>query len=350
MNPPRWIASDGPVDLLIVRLSALGDIVHTIPAVQSLKRQLPQARIHWLSEKPYVPFLKQVEGVDQVWEANTRTWRKGLSGISEARRLIEALRGLSLRAALDFQGLLKSAVLGKLARPEALIGFHRSALRESAASWFYTSEVSTPPQKRHRIETCFDLLSALGLRTEGSARIDLNVPESAARSVQEKLQALEMVRPVLLSPGAGWPTKLWPARNYGLLAQKIETELNHGVVFVYGPGEEPLVKEAQVAAAPFAPAAAACDILELSALCLQARLMIASDTGPLHLAAALGARCVALMGPTHPWRNGPFGDEHSVVQFPEPCPNPYKRRCRNHFCMDIPVEDAFEAVRKQLEE
>lgn len=348
MIPPNRIAPDESVDILILRMSALGDIVHAVPAVQSLKRQLPQARIHWLSEKPYVPFLEQVGGVDRVWETNTRRWRMGLRGISEARRLIKDLRGLSFRAALDFQGLLKSAALGSLARPEIFVGFERSALRESAASLFYSKRVSLRSRKQHCVEMNLQLLTGLGLQPKGAAHIDLDIPPEATLLAEKTLDALDRRRPVLISPGAGWPTKLWPARNFGRLADRIESQLGVPALFVYGPGEEPLVREAQKTAVGRARPPVACDILELCALCLRARMMVAADTGPLHLAAALGASTVALMGPTFPWRNGPFGQPHSVVRIDAQCPNPYRRKCRNHFCMDIPVDDAFEAVKRGL--
>ena len=335
--------------VLIVRLGSLGDIVHTIPAQQQLVRWQPQAEVHWLAEPLYASLLENVPGLHAVWTADTKKWRRSPAEMPAAAALIGRLRRQGFDCALDFQGLLKSALLARLSVPRVL-GFSSESAREAAAARFYTDAVAADDgSKRHVIEINLKLIEALGCPLEkATPLIPLNVPAGEIEYVDRQLEALGVTGPVLINPGAGWVTKLWPAAHYAGLLKRIQRELGLPVVVTYGPGEEQLVRTMRAALPSGSLMTFSTSLLQLAALCRRARLMIAGDTGPLHLAVALGCPSVAVLGPTSPWRNGPFNPADLVVKRYLPCSDSYKRTCDEFICMDIPVEEVFEAVVRRL--
>lgn len=337
--------------ILLVRLSALGDIVHAIPAQQWLAERFPGAEIHWLTQPPYHDLLERVPGISRIWLADTAKWRtRPWTFVPAAADLARSLRSQRFDLALDFQGLLKSAFLARLAGPRMLVGFDRPALREPAAHWFYSRSVAPEPGERlHAIERNLWLAGHRTPQNGASPRVPLEIPERARTYVREQLRRRGVeIPPVLVNPGAGWETKLWPARNYGTLAAEIQQRLKIPVVLTWGPAEELLAQEAKTAA-PIPLVTFPTSLVELAALLEESRLMVAGDTGPLHLAVALGLPTVAILGPTTPWRNGPYSQQDRVVKRFLPCSDCYKRTCDAFICMDIPVQDVFEAVVQRLQ-
>ena len=336
--------------LLIVKLGSLGDIIHTLPAQQRLSQHFPQAQIHWLTEPPYDTLLDQIPGISRVWLANTKKWRRNLSSLPDSIQLIRALRQQRFDAALDFQGLVKSALLAKLSGAKRVIGFVAHQSREPASGYFYSETVVGDDGSRpHVVEINLHLARSLGCSKNGaSPLIPLEIPSEAFDYVDDQLGKNNIDKPILVNPGAGWVTKLWPLRNYAQLLLRIHQELGHRIVLTYGPGEEDLVHEIQAVAAPHPIAAFPTTFLQLAALCRRSRLLIAGDTGPLHLAVALGTPTVAIMGPTSPWRNGPFNEKDPIVKRYLFCSNSYKRTCNQFICMNIPVQEVFEAVTRRL--
>ena len=336
--------------LLIVKLGSLGDIIHTIPAQQRLAQHFPQAQIHWLTEPPYDTLLDQIPGIFRVWLADTKKWRRNLSSLPDSIQLIRALRQQHFDAALDFQGLVKSALLAKLSGAKRVIGFVAHQSREPASVYFYSETVVGDDGSRpHVVEINLHLARSLGCSKNGaSPLIPLEIPSEAFDYVDDQLGKNNIDKPILVNPGAGWVTKLWPLRNYAQLLLRIHQELGHRIVLTYGPGEEDLVQEIQAVTAPQPIAAFPTTFLQLAALCRRSRLLVAGDTGPLHLAVALGTPTVAILGPTSPWRNGPFNEEDPIVKRYLFCSNSYKRTCNQFICMDIPVQEVFDAVTRRL--
>ncbi len=336
--------------LLIVKLGSLGDIIHTIPAQQRLAQHFPQAQIHWLTEPPYDALLDQIPGISRVWLADTKKWRRNLSSLPDSIQLIRALRQQRFDAALDFQGLVKSALLAKLSGAKRVIGFVAHQSREPASGYFYSETVVGDDGSRpHVVEINLHLARSLGCSKNGaSPLIPLEIPSEAFDYVDDQLGKNNIDKPILVNPGAGWVTKLWPLRNYAQLLLRIHQELGHRIVLTYGPGEEDLVQEIQAVTAPHPIAAFPTTFLQLAALCRRSRLLIAGDTGPLHLAVALGTPTVAIMGPTSPWRNGPFNEKDPIVKRYLFCSNSYKRTCNQFICMNIPVQEVFDAVTRRL--
>ena len=334
--------------ILIVRLGALGDIVHALPAQQQIHRRFPECEIHWLVEPHYRGLLETVPGIHRIWTADTKRWRRQPRTAWSLVHLVRALRRERFDLALDFQGLVKSAFLARLSGAERRMGFTRERCREPAAAGFYTDAIRTSG-KGHVIDLNLELAGSLGCAGEPTARVPFRIPVQADRYVAERLQAVGGAPPVLLNPGAGWPTKRWPARSFARLGSEIRRRLNLPVLFTYGPGEENLIREIRDCSRSGSVVSFPTTILELAALCRRACLMVAGDTGPLHLAVALGTPAVAVMGPTIPWRNGPFHPEDRIVKRYLHCSDCNKRSCGEFICMNfISVEQVFRAVRRRL--
>ena len=335
--------------ILIVRLSSLGDIVHTIPAQQQIRGHLPKTEIHWLTQPPYDSLLRHTAGITRVWLADTRNWRKRINVLAEIGGLITSLRRQGFDLALDFQGLMKSALLARLSGACQVVGFAPNRFTEPGAAWFYSTKVpGENGGRRHVIEVNLELARLLGCSEAANPLIPLRIPQEAAQYVKTQLSRLGIDHPILISPGAGWETKLWKAENYAHLCSEIHHRLGLPVVLNYGPGEENLIEQVRAAAAPAPIDTFSTDILELAALCQQSRLLIGGDTGPLHLAVALGTPTVAIMGPTSPWRNGPFNPDDKVLKRDSSGPDSYKRTGDQLTCTDIPVRDVFDAVVQRL--
>ena len=344
------VALSDPPRILIVRLGALGDILHAIPCLLDLRDRFPKASIDWVTEAPYRQLLEQTAGIDTVWVADTLRWRRSIGSWAQAPRLLRRLRRQKYDVAFDFQGLFKSAVLAKVAGARCRIGFATELAREPQAARLYTDPQSPDPAGLHRCQLNQQLLVPLGIEATDRIALPIDVPATDCDYVDLQLSEVQAQSPILMSPGAGWPTKLWPVAHFVKLARKLEIELGRRVVFAYGPGEEPLIEEARRhAGAETSVRTFPTTILQLAALCRRSRLLVASDTGPLHLAVAMGTPTVALMGPTWAWRNGSFNPADIALRVERDCPNPYKKRCSvEHFCMDISVDEVFEAVRRRL--
>lgn len=298
--------------ILVVRLGALGDVVHTVPAVAALAAALPEARIDWLVDRRHAPVLELFAlPVRRVPVDPSRSWR-------ETVRAVRALRAEGYDAALDFQGLLKSALFARFSGARRVIGFDRPALREPLAGAFYTEHVPVSLDL-HIIRKNLALAGALGVHDD---EIRMPLVEGIRRP-----PVLEASAPVVLNPGAGWPNKRWPPERFGGLASVIRHE--HGVrsLVTWGPDERGLAEEVVEASGGAASLAPATTIADLMRLLAQARLMVSGDTGPIHLAAAVGCPVVGIYGPTNPARNGPWAAADRCLSRFAICECHHKRRC-----------------------
>jgi heptosyltransferase I len=295
------IVSVAGAKFLVIRLGSLGDIMHTIPAVAALRRGFPDARLDWVVEQRWSALIRMVTSVDE-----TISLQRSMSGHLAC---VRQLRRAHYDCAVDFQGLYKSALLGWLSGAPRRIGRDRHAAREPGAAWFYTDGID--PEGRHVAQMSLSLAIAAG--AQPPAQLDgmqfpLQVQEAAKRELAEKLslEGVDNDNYVVLSPGGGWLSKCWPPERYGTLCDQLWQRQKIRCVINAGPGEEELALEVGRTSDEARPLAFAPPLLELAALLAGAQLVVAADTGPLHLAAALGARVVALFGPTDEARNGPL--------------------------------------------
>jgi heptosyltransferase-1 len=307
--------------LLVVRLSAMGDIIHTLPAVAALREAFPHATIGWLVEERWSELLctlrcprsgprsPQRPLVDRVHSVNTAEWRRALLSLNTWQQMaagLSELRGVRYDAAIDFQGAVRSALLACWSGATVVYG--STLPRENAASMWYTRQIL--PNGTHVVEQALALAQAVIQHPPPESPLEFPVDADAERKMAV-LAATERAY-AILSPGAGWGAKQWPAERYGAVARELE---KNGVQsFVnYGPGEEDLAIAVEAASEGTARTIS-CSVSELIALTRRARLFIGGDTGPMHLAAALKVPVVAIFGPTNPVRNGPFGTPSVVLR------------------------------------
>jgi heptosyltransferase-1 len=319
--------SDKKIDrLLIVRLSAMGDVIHTLPAVHALREAFPQAHIGWLIAERWAELLCAPGAsrrgarsalrplVDEVHAVNLKAWGKSPFSISTLQRAATVwndVRDAHYDAAVDLQGAMRSAVLARLSGARVVYGVAEP--REAPASLWYTRKVVA--RGRHVIEQNLSVAEALRANRKSSSPdvfLDFPLDPQAEARIGERLAEYGGGELAILNPGAGWGAKRWPAERYGEVARRL-SERGVRSILNYGPGEEELVRGAESASGGTARAMS-CTITELIALTRRARLFVGGDTGPLHLAAALRVPVVAIYGPTDPARNGPYGTRSIVLR------------------------------------
>lgn len=324
--------------LLVVRLGALGDIVHALPAVAALRRAWPGARIDWLVDRRHRAILDLARGIDSRLTIDPGgRWR-------DLPAAVRHLRAQRYDAALDLQGLLKSAVLARLSGAPRVIGFGRAAVRESLAASFYTEAVEVP-RSGHVIRKNLALLAALGLHDD---RIEVPLDDVPAPAWWMEQWASSPV--ALLNPGAGWPNKRWPAERFGAIAAWLRDRHGLQSAVLWGPSEEALAAGVVAASTGAARQLPRTSIADLVAIARRARLMVAGDTGPLHVAAAVGLPIVGLYGPTSPARNGPWHEHDETLSRFDGCACHHRRRCRRGTaCIDsIPLDEVTRAIDRRL--
>jgi heptosyltransferase-1 len=330
------------VKILIVRLGALGDIVHALPVAAALRDRYPDGQIDWLVDRRHAAVLDLVPVISRRVAVDSRRWGVSLGAV-------RALRRERYDAAVDLQGLVKSAAFARMSGAARVIGFARAHLRERIAAGFY-SEACEPGNVTHVIDKNLSVLALFGI-AERRRQFPIAVPESAAgEPVVERVRRAGLRGYALINPGAAWPNKRWPPARYGEVASALATR--HGLlpVVLWGPGEQAIATGVVEASNGIAMTAAPTGIGDLLALARGARLMVSGDTGPLHLAAAVGTPVVALFGPTDPARNGPWdASDISLSRFAD-CVCHYERRCRrSRGCIeDLTVEDVRAAIDRRL--
>jgi lipopolysaccharide heptosyltransferase I len=298
---------DSGARILIVRLSAIGDVLHGLPVLNALRDALPRAFIGWVVEGAGGQLLRDHRALDELIVV-PRKWLKSPRTVLGLRR---RLRGLRFDVAIDMQGLTKSAVAARLSGAPRRIGFDGRDGRE-LSRWLNNERVQ--PTKTHVVDRNLELLAPLGI-TNTRARFDLDDAPADARRAQEILAAGQLERFAVVNPGAGWPSKVWPADRYAAVARHLGTRHAMRALVVWAGDQERQWAERIVAgSAGFAQLAPPTSLRELAALERRAALFVGSDTGPLHLAAAVGTPCVGLFGPMPAERNGPYGTQHVAVQ------------------------------------
>lgn len=344
--------------ILVVRLGAMGDILHALPAVTALRAALPQSYIGWAVKPKWSELLcaggsdchargAQMPLVDRLHFAPVETWAPA-SLVPETWRQILALRR-ELRAeqydvCLDLQGAVRSALLGTLSGTARKIG--EASPRESLARWFFTEKIQT--RGRHVIEQAREVAEAVLHQPLPSVAACLPQDAEAEQWCTDMLQEYCIERFILMNPGAGWGAKCWPAERYGQVAAALASK-GYATILNAGPGEIVLAKQAQAASQRKA-IVLECTLGQLIACTRRAQMFVGGDTGPLHLAAALGRPVVGIFGPTDPERNGPFATRARVLRHPESRRNHARRKNPEAGLLTIQAEDVVQAVEDLLQQ
>jgi heptosyltransferase I len=313
--------SSPPQSLLVVRLGAMGDVIHTIPAVAALRTAFPEMRIGWIIEQRWSELLCAKAAprsgplnsarplIDLVHVVDTKAWRKSLLSGGTRQEIVAVMREVReqhYQVAVDFQGALKSAVIAQLAGAKMVAGMNHP--REWPARILYPRLIETTGS--HVIEQYHSLAEAAAGKQLVHCGAKFPHDDQSEMTVTKLLTSGEPF--VLITPGTGWGAKQWPPERYGEVAR---TFAQDGLTPIInsGPGEEELASVVEKTSGGTARLVS-CSISELIALTRRAKLFIGGDTGPLHLAAALGVRVLAIFGPTDPARNGPYATRNIVLR------------------------------------
>jgi len=342
--------------LLIVRLSAMGDIIHTLPAAAALRQAFPNATLGWLVEERWAELLctlrhprsgprnSQRPLVDRVHAVNTAEWRHAMFSFNTWQQIavgLSHLRGTRYDAAIDFQGAIRSALLSRWSGAPIIYGATQP--RENAASMFYTRKALTAGT--HVVEQALSLAGAIvSVPPTTELQVELPVdPDAESKIAAEGIAARDFA---ILNPGAGWGAKRWPAERYGEVAKELAKDGLRSLVN-YGPGEEELAVAVE-AASDGAAQKVACSVSELISITRRARLFIGGDTGPMHMAAALKIPVVAIFGPTNPARNGPFGTRSIVLRSTSSVTDHTRHREPEQGLLEINSTEVVAAARELL--
>jgi heptosyltransferase I len=348
--------------LLVVRLGAMGDIIHTLPAVAALRQAFPESTLGWLVEERWAELLCTLRYprsgarsperplVDRVHTVKTAAWRHALISFNTWQQVavsLSDLRGIRYDAAIDFQGAIRSSLLARWSGAPVIYGSAQP--RENAASMFYTRKIFVKTEGTHVVKQALALANAAIATTDASeskagALVQFPLDSEAETRIAEVAPGGK--RFVILNPGAGWGAKMWPAERYGIVAKELAKD-GLDCLVNYGPGEEEIALAVEAASAG-AARKISCSISELITLTRRACLFIGGDTGPMHMAAAFQIPVVAIFGPTNPVRNGPFGTRSMVLRSASSLTDHTRRREPEPGLLEITVDEVAAAARKLL--
>ncbi|RLB34163.1 MAG: lipopolysaccharide heptosyltransferase II [Deltaproteobacteria bacterium] len=345
----------GPREILIIKLSAIGDVVHALPFLDVLGRRFPEAHIDWIVEDAAYPIVEGHPRLRRILVSHrkhwltARPWRRGSAGLAaEAVRFVRELRARTYDLVVDLQGLLKSGILAGICRGRRKVGM--SGSREGARA-FLTERPVPVDYEQHAIERYLQVAEYLGCRVaQWSGRIPL--PDGVGAAVEPLIEAESRERPlVAVNPMARWDTKLWDPNGFVEVARRLQEEMQCRVVFTGSGLDRRMLEDLNSRLKrPALNLAGRTTLKELAYLYSRCAVLLTTDTGPMHIAAAMGCPVVALFGPTAPWRTGPYGAGHRVVRVDIECAPCFKKACEHLTCMrSITVDAVVEAVESVLE-
>jgi heptosyltransferase I len=372
----------GAVNILIVKLSAIGDVIHTLPSLAMLRRCWSDATISWVVEEAAADLLCDHPDLDRLIVSRRKKWlaelKRGMIAkpFREMGAFLAELRGQKYDIVIDFHGLLKSAVIVLLSGGKRKLGYKSM---QEGSGLFYNEKIPEDMTK-HAVERYLDFVRYLAKKErrdcpDETPTFRIVIGEKEEKSIDALLvenagdfflgrdhgdsaganngdnsrnERNEMPPFIAVSPVAFWPTKLWEDEKFARLCDRIRGELQTGVVLT-GDNAERLGKIEKRMKTKALNLGGKTSLRELGALYRRAALLVTTDSGPMHLAAAVGTPVVALFGPTDPSRTGPYGPNHRVIRKELPCSPCFRKQCADPRCMtEISVEEVFSAVQSTL--
>jgi 3-deoxy-D-manno-octulosonic-acid transferase/heptosyltransferase-1 len=339
------------VNILIVKLSAIGDVIHTLPSLASLRRLYPDAHITWVVEEAAADIVKNHPYLDVVIVSKRKSWSKDiqkskiLKPLFNMRSLIKELRQQRYDLVIDFHGLFKSSIIVLLSRGKRKLGY--DSLQE--LSGLFLNEKIPEDINKHAVDRYLDFPRYLGAKIDNIEFIlpQNNDAEAKVQLLMSKYK-LDDKKFIAINPIAFWETKLWDDNNFAMLADLIKNNLRMDVVFT-GSEKSIIERITSKMKTEGINLGGRTSLSELAYLYKKARFVITTDSGPMHLAAAVGTPVIALFGPTDPARTGPYGEGHTIVRAELPCIPCFLKKCPTKKCMkEISPEQVFKVVENKL--
>jgi len=344
------------MNILIVKLSAIGDAIHTLPALNAIRKKYPEAHITWLVEEAAYGIIKGHKELDRIIVSKRKTWLKGLIGslclknIREICGFIKQLRDTEYDIILDFQALLKSGILIGLAKGKRKIGFGKGMQHQEHSYIFLNECVPPVDMEIHALTRGMMLLEAIGI-SSNEIKYNIYISDEDNKKADNLLMQGNIKEPRLLvaiNPVAKWETKLWDNTKFARLADSIIKQYNARLFFTGSTEDRELILNIiSMMKCKAYNLAGMTSLKTLAAVYKKTDFVVSTDTGPMHLAAAVGTPVVALFGPTAPWRTGPFGTDHQIIRTDIKCSPCFKRQCDTIDCMkQISVEQVLNGVKR----
>jgi heptosyltransferase-1 len=330
-----------PKKILIIKPSSLGDVVHSLPFLNAVRTRFPKSEIHWVIAKGIEGLLEGHPMINRLWIINKDTWKKikNIKGtINEFKVLFRELKKEKYNLVVDLQGLLRSGVLTAATGAPVRVGF---AEAREGSRVFYTHKVEGG-KDIHAVDRYLKIADFLGCPTTD---VYFPLPHySKSSSVTHHLSIPEDY--AVIVPGARWKTKIWPPEKFGKLSSKLPLS----TLLVGGRGDiDAANKIVAISNGKAISLAGKTDLKELIEVMKGARFVVSNDSGPMHIAAALGIPVFAIFGPTDPSRTGPYGEGHIVIKEDIPCAPCFKRTCSNMKCMNsLSVKKVYEIIIEKL--
>lgn len=331
--------------ILIIKPSSLGDVIHALPTLAALRDRFPSAHITWLVKRQWAGVLERVEGLDRIWPIE--------SGLQGWLRMVAPLRAAAFDLVIDLQGLLRSGAIAWLTGCRTRIGF---ANAREGSPFCYTQRVAVPTSDMHAVDRYLFVASAVGASPKGAPEFRIRLASTDRERITELLRSVGLVpgAPWLaMNVSARWDTKRWPPEHYAAVADALHKERLAPVALIGGPDDRAVTQTvlSRMQTTPIDLTGQTSPGL-LPALLASASLLLTNDSGPMHIAAAMGTPVVALFGPTSPLRTGPYGADHRVLTSGVPCSPCFSRTCRNPVPLEclttIDPKTVVDAVREQL--
>lgn len=345
------------MNILLVKTSAIGDVVHTLPALTAIRRKYPEARIDWLVEEAASEVVLGHKSLDNVLVSKRKQWvadwqaGRYAQAVKGFREFVQRLRSVQYDLLIDFQGLLKSGIFVFLARAKRKVGFGKG-MEHAECSWIFLDErIPAISMDEHALLRELHLVKAIGIEVD-EVVYNFPVGEEHRRKVQNLLEAQGVDRAkklVAINPMTTWQTKHWYDERFVEVARNLKAE-GMNVVFTGGPQDKEVIADiCRKVGGRVGNLAGKTSLKELAAFYQFADVLVTTDTGPMHISAAVDTPVVAIFGPTAPWRTGPYGDNHLVLQCNLECSPCLKRNCDKKECMNrISVDEVLSATKKIL--
>lgn len=344
-----------PLKILIVKMSAIGDVIHTLPALNALRQYFPRARITWLVEEAAVDMILGHSSIDRVILSRRKLWIKQLfsprfhQALKNIYEFIKELRDTEYDMVLDFQTLFKSGVMVMLAKGKQKIGFDKGMEHAESSHLFYNVRIPAVSMEIHALKRGLLFLEHLGI-PPGKVVYNLPITREDRQKINMILEdaGVEQDQSIIcINPQATWKTKLWSNKKFADLGDRLINTYKAQLVFTGGEEDRgsvdailSMMKEQGTNLAGLT------SLKTLTALFERAILLVTTDTGPMHLGAAVGMKVLAIFGATAPWRTGPYGSNNRVVRTAIKCSPCFKRECPTSMeCMEhISVEDVMDHI------